>query len=185
MDVFKQQIVHFLGTPSFWEWLLITLILIAFALLSRRDFQKQIQDGVPPSATTLLILAGFFIITGTRATPTGDEPHYLIMIQSLLRDGDFDLRNNYEHMDYLEYYPETIPDRHVTAVGNKWYPVHGIGLPILTAPLFAVAGRLGVVILLALMAVAGLRILWSLLRNVGLSPKATSFTTLIVGLTRL
>jgi hypothetical protein len=26
----------------------------------------------------------------------GDEPHYLIMINSLMNDGDFDLRNNYE-----------------------------------------------------------------------------------------
>ncbi|MGH7738592.1 MAG: hypothetical protein ACREL1_00450, partial [bacterium] len=26
----------------------------------------------------------------------GDEPHYLIMINSLLNDGDWDLKNNYE-----------------------------------------------------------------------------------------
>ena len=183
MDIFKQQLVHLLGTTSFWEWLFITLILMAFLLLGHRDFQKQIKKGVPPSAANLLIMAGFFIIAGMRATPTGDEPHYLIMIQSLLGDGDFDLRNNYEEMNYLEYYPEAIPDPHVTIVGNKWYPVHGIGLPILAAPFFAAAGRLGVVILLAFMTVAGLRILWSLIGSVGLSPKATSFTTLIVGFT--
>ena len=28
---------------------------------------------------------------------TGDEPHYLIIAASLLRDGDLDVRNNYEH----------------------------------------------------------------------------------------
>jgi glycosyltransferase involved in cell wall biosynthesis len=32
------------------------------------------------------------------------------MIQSLLRDGDFDLRNNYENQDYLAYNPDVMPD---------------------------------------------------------------------------
>ena len=27
---------------------------------------------------------------------SGDEPHYLVMLNSLLRDGDLDLANNYQ-----------------------------------------------------------------------------------------
>ena len=62
------------------------------------------------------------------------------MIQSLLRDGDFDLRNNYENQDYLAYNPDVIPDPHVIVTGERWYPVHAIGLPILAAPVHAVGG---------------------------------------------
>lgn len=62
------------------------------------------------------------------------------MIQSLLRDGDFDLRNNYENHDYLAYNPDVIPDPHVIVTGERWYPVHAIGLPILAAPVHAVGG---------------------------------------------
>jgi len=61
------------------------------------------------------------------------------MIQSLLRDGDFDLRNNYENHDYLAYNPDVIPDPHVIVTGERWYPVHAIGL-ILAAPVHAVGG---------------------------------------------
>jgi len=60
MDTSKEQIVHFLGTPYFWEWLISTLILIALMLLGLRNFQIQIQNGVPPSMRTLLVI---FVIT--------------------------------------------------------------------------------------------------------------------------
>jgi len=183
MDTFKELMTHFLGTSFFWEWLIITLILVTLALLGRRKFQVQLQTGTPPGVSTLLILAGLLVILNLRAVPTGDEPHYLIMTQSLLRDGDFDMRNNYEQMDYLAYYPDIIPDPHVTTVGNHWYPVHGLGLPLLAAPFFAAAGRPGVVVMLALLTVAGLRILWSFLRRVGMGSRATGFATIIAAFT--
>jgi hypothetical protein len=146
-------------------------------------YRRTLQTGAPPSVGALVILTIFLAIVSMRAMPTGDEPHYLIMTQSLLRDADFDLRNNYEHMDYLEYYPAAIPDTHVTLVGNNWYPFHGVGLPILAAPWFALGGRAGVVIMLTLMMVAGLRILWSLMRHVGFEPRATVIATLVAGFT--
>src|SRR4030066_148434 len=35
---------------------------------------------------------------------TGDEPHYLLITQSILHDGDINLFNNYESRDYFRYY---------------------------------------------------------------------------------
>jgi hypothetical protein len=171
------------GPWYFWRWLLLTLTIIGAAILYRRAFQAQLQTGAPPSVAALMILAIILAMVSLRAIPTGDEPHYLIMTQSLLRDGDFDLRNNYEHMDYLEYYPGALPDTHVIGVGNRWYPVHGIGLPMLAAPWFALGGRAGVVIMLTLMMVAGLRILWFLMRRAGFDPLATGLAVLVAGFT--
>jgi hypothetical protein len=131
----------------------------------------------------LTVLALFLTIVSRRAVPTGDEPHYLIVTQSLLQDGDFDVRNNYEHRDYRAYYPDVIPDPHVIVSGERWYPVHAVGVPLLAAPVYAAAGRLGVVILLTLFTVAGLRVLWSVLRLAGFSARATALATALAGFT--
>jgi hypothetical protein len=178
-----ETLAMFLGTSSFWAWLMISSIMIVLAVLYRRTFLLQLQTGDAPGIAALFILVIFLTIVSLQATPTGDEPHYLLMTQSLLRDGDFDLRNNYEHMDYLEYYPRVIPDAHVTLVGNYWYPVHGIGLPILSAPWFALAGRAGVVVMLTLMSVAGIRIMWSVLQQAGFKGRVTNTSVLVMGFT--
>jgi hypothetical protein len=170
--------MHFLETATFWVWIVTTILLLALIFLSRHKLKDQLQGNEPPRVGSLLILAILLAILNLRAIPTGDEPHYLIMIQSLLRDGDFDLRNNYQRMDYLEYYPTVIPDPHVTIVGEHWYPVHGIGLPLLLIPFFALGGRVGVVIIFVLMTVVGIRVLWSILQSAGFGPKAAASTTL-------
>lgn len=53
-------------------------------------------------------LAYAFLASGLVFPPqpfTGDEPHYLVITRSLLRDGDIDLFNNYRDKDYLAFYP--------------------------------------------------------------------------------
>ncbi|HPB56785.1 MAG TPA: hypothetical protein PLB68_12570, partial [Candidatus Aminicenantes bacterium] len=35
----------------------------------------------------------------------GDEPHYVLMAQSLVEDGDLDLRNNYSPEKYAPFHP--------------------------------------------------------------------------------
>jgi hypothetical protein len=180
---FQKMLVWFVATSYFWEWLLVTVVLAVFAAWCIRKLKTQRGPGTSSRAGALLALGIVFMVLNGRALPTGDEPHYLIMAQSLLDDGDFDLRNNYEQRDYLAYYPMTIPDPHVTIVGEKWYPVHGLGLPILIAPAFAVGGRPAVVGLLSLITVAGLGLLWSVLRSTGFQIQAASVATLVAGFT--
>jgi hypothetical protein len=90
-----------------------------------------------------------------RLRVSGDEPHYLLMTQSLLREGDLDLRDNFGRGDFLEYLP-AMPAPHYGAPrkDGRPFPAHSVGLPLLLAPVYAVAGRLGGVLFMAICAAA-------------------------------
>src|SRR5262245_29152909 len=44
-------------------------------------------------------------LTTTVQYPSGDEPHYLVITQSLLTDHDFRIENNHQREDYRAYFP--------------------------------------------------------------------------------
>ncbi|MEP7359727.1 MAG: hypothetical protein ABI847_20920, partial [Anaerolineales bacterium] len=81
---------------------------------------------------------------------TGDEPHYLVAAASLARDGDLDLRNNYDPAVYLDWYTANNLTPHVkTRADGAEFLIHTYGLPFLIAPAFWLAGARGLGILLA------------------------------------
>lgn len=84
--------------------------------------------------------------------PSGDEVDYLMLTQSVWREGDLDLRDNFARGDYLEYL--TGFDRMPGGVHRhgRYYPIHSGGLPVLAAPVYAFFGRSGCAVLLALLA---------------------------------
>ena len=79
-----------------------------------------------------------------------DEPHYLVIVQSLIGDHDLELRDEYDRADYADFYPGLLPDRHVIGVGTAQYPIRDLGLPIMSALPFAIARRTGVLVLMCL-----------------------------------
>ncbi len=81
--------------------------------------------------------------TGAARVPfTGDEPHNLMATISLLRDGDFDLANNYAAQQYREFWPDVLAPQNPIGPGGENYrgPAHGIGFPILLALPYLVLG---------------------------------------------
>lgn len=86
----------------------------------------------------------------------GDEPHYIMMADSFVKDGEFDLRNDYEQNRSKEYYPAPLFP-HVSPIFNKnspeWYSIHTFGLPVIISipyKLFSVEGaRIFMIILQA------------------------------------
>ncbi len=76
---------------------------------------------------------------------TGDEPHYLLTAHSLVNDLDFDLANNYHQLDYLAFYysQDIVPQVRLSPTGQQILD-HHLALPVLIAPAYALAGRLGV-----------------------------------------
>jgi hypothetical protein len=179
----------YIGNPL--GLLLVTAAVSVFAVLCGYAMRGRLWSAVSPPVGALVLFAMVLALLNSWAVATvrldGDEPHYLVVTQSILRDGDFDLRNNYEAEQYLEYYPHRLKPEtlrgHAVRVGEGWYPGHGIGLSVLAAPFFALGGRAGVVGMQTLATVAGLGVVWSLLRRRGVPPKAAVLATLVSGFT--
>ena len=82
---------------------------------------------------------------------TGDEPHYLILADSIARDFDVDLRNNYESDAQTKEIYGPIPP-HIRRHRWGWMPYHTPGLSALLAAPFALAGVQGARLTLTLLA---------------------------------
>jgi hypothetical protein len=97
-------------------------------------------------------LALYFV---PRMDASGDEPHYLVMAQSLWREHDLDLRDNYAREDWREF-RSGVTEPHYAAPrqDGRPFPGHAPGLPFLLAPVYALGGRAACAILLSAM-VAG------------------------------
>jgi hypothetical protein len=69
---------------------------------------------------------------------SGDEPHYLLISHSLLKDGDFNLFNNYASKDYAKIMPSQVQISPHIAPGTKGqYSFHSPGLSILMLPFYS------------------------------------------------
>ncbi len=89
-----------------------------------------------------------FALRGVRLG--GDEPHYLIMADSLLSDHSFELRGAYERDVETRAIFGRI-DPHMLLVGDRWMPYHTPGLSILIALPQRLAGERGVRVALCLL----------------------------------
>jgi hypothetical protein len=88
---------------------------------------------------------------------SGDEPHYLLVSQSLILDGDVDVKNDYLRRRYLEYYTGHL-DPHVntsifTRASPHWYSMHGVGLSAVLVPAVAADGAHGASVAMVAVAV--------------------------------
>lgn len=113
---------------------------------------------------------------------TGDEPHYLLAAHSLVQDGDLDLTNNYDQLDYLAFYlsPDIIRQVRLTPDGRQVLN-HHLGLPFLLAPAYALGGRYGVLIFQAILAAMLAGVTFKLAYFISGDETASLLATLAVG----
>jgi hypothetical protein len=122
--------------------------------------------GNPRRAPWLALVVAFVVYCGAaRAVSTsilgGDEPHYLVITQSLLEDRDLQVENNYRSGRYHDFFSGDLrPDFLRRGLNEQIYSIHAPGLPVLVLPAFASAGYPGVVVFLALLAAIGASVLW-------------------------
>jgi hypothetical protein len=139
------------------------LVALAVAVRQLWGPAGELRDRDVPAAWAFALPVLAFLSVGlfytTRLRVSGDEPHYLLMAQSLWRERDLDLRDNLDRGDFLEYTPgPVVPHYAAPRSDGRPFPAHSAGLPALLAPVYAAGGRPAVVIALAL-AAAGVAVL--------------------------
>lgn len=96
--------------------------------------------------TLVLANGGALIMTSQGISFGGDEPHYLLITHSLLKDRDLDLANNYHNEDYKAYMPPqaTIQPHSVPGkIKESLYSFHSPGISLLLLPFYALGLALG------------------------------------------
>ncbi|HVE69394.1 MAG TPA: hypothetical protein VNB64_12515, partial [Solirubrobacteraceae bacterium] len=81
----------------------------------------------------------------------GDEPHFLLIAESIVSDRDVDLNDEYATRAYRDFYPYLL-ERHGRLTDGHAHEPHGIGFALLIAPAYAVGGTLAVQLLMAAIA---------------------------------
>lgn len=85
----------------------------------------------------------------------GDEPHYLMVAESLLRDHDVSLEQDYAAGRYRAFYrtqPTLAPHYLVRGRQGEIYSQHALGLSLLVLPAYALGGYPGASFFMALLA---------------------------------
>jgi hypothetical protein len=194
------------GPGSLLAWgVLAALALWALAIEWRRAAHaRAAMAGQPPRPvmttgealarrrrwTTAVLLASLVSsaalahqFTRTPLFPGGDEPHYLVIAQSLWRDGDLRIENNHTRGDYQEYFHRTLTPHYLTrGVDRQIYSIHPIGMPVLMTPVYAIGGYDLVVYALLLLAAIAMTSAWRLAWAVTGSASAATFAWAVLAL---
>lgn len=144
-------------------WGLVVLGLAAPLLARERLWRwRGVPTRAPWIAVAVAVVAlGAGCLALQQRMPAGDEPHYLVITQSLLLDGDLRIENNHARHDYLAYFAgELRPDFLRRGLDGQIYSVHAPGLPVMLAPAFAIAGYAGAVAAVIALVSFGLALVW-------------------------
>src|SRR5437867_9378759 len=94
---------------------------------------------------SILYFATSFWYVQYSSPPSGDEPHYLVISQSLLKYHSLDVMRDYQNGDYRSFSPVYINPHVSHNERGQALPVHGIGGPALWLLPYYFLGRLGAV----------------------------------------
>ncbi len=149
-------------------WLSVAALQV-WVLWQARVITARAIDLWPLSRITIAIVVATMLAAGLAAMrltstvlfPSGDEPHYLVMAQSLWRDGDLKIENNHQRGDYREYYEPDLEPHYLTrGTDGEIYSIHPIGISVLLTPVYGIGGYPAVLAVLMLMAAITLAIAW-------------------------
>ena len=177
------------GPLRTWLWIAVAVAIVAPPIVRRAPprISRIAQDPrrAPWLAAALAAIA--YAITAYQISPqipTGDEPHYLVIAQSVLRDHDLKIENNHRRGDYREYYAgELKPDYLRRGTNGEIYSIHAPGLAVAVAPAFALLGYPGVVGCLTLLSAWATALAWKAAWRVTSDVAASWFGWAAVALT--
>ena len=135
------------GAPLlFFSRFSMVLGFAVLAFVAGRNLVSRIP--VPRISAVFLVSFAFFVLVGRfvpgPAGPQGDEPHYLLIAESLLQDGDVDLMNQFESHAFSKFTSAALePHSAPRSPRGRLYAVHTPGLSALIAPGYALFGFAG------------------------------------------
>ena len=154
------------GPLRLWVWIGLAIALAVPLIRGHALAAVAMRVRDPRRAPQLAaLIAGvlylFAAVQLSPRLPSGDEPHYLVIAQSLLRDHDLKIENNHQRGDYRAYYDADLkPDYRRRGRDGQIYSIHAPGLPAIVLPVFALFGYPGAVVLLALTSAAATGVAW-------------------------
>lgn len=150
-------------------WVPIALALaLAVGLTPLRVAAKWLNlldsdDATVAAFVLALCLGGAAAWATDPRSPGGDEPHYLVITQSLLLDGDLNIDNNHARRDYKSFFGGEInPDLRRRGVHGEGYSIHAPGVSAIVAPAFQIFGYTGARVTLLLLTALGAMLTWRL-----------------------
>jgi hypothetical protein len=102
-----------------------------------------------------------------------DEPRYLLIAESIVSDGDLDLRDEYATRAYADWLPGTLRTN-ARPTGATLHEPQGAGFPLLIAPAYALGGPRLVTIFLAAVAALAFVLAALLARRIVPEPYASA-----------
>jgi hypothetical protein len=92
-------------------------------------------------APVVIFLVCWTLTTHGKFSASGDEPHYLMVCESLWADGDLDLRNNYQNDDGRKFGASgLLMEEHGRENrAGRMFPVHDVGMPVVLMPIYVAA----------------------------------------------
>lgn len=166
----RWPVLQVLAGPGLWmvwaivlaqlAWVLWPAVAPSAAWVARRSRRTQLI--AVWLATAAAAATGASRLTHTVLFPSGDEPHYMVMAQSLWRDHDLKIENNHARGDYKEYFGRDL-DPHFLTRGKdrEIYSVHPVGMPVLITPVLAAGGYDLVVAFFIMMAATAATLAWA------------------------
>lgn len=142
----RLPLVHALAGPARWYvWAACVGVMVLRSTESLR-VGRSFASTLVALGCVALFGGAAARLAGTPVFPGGDEPHYLVITQSLLTDRDFKIENNHDREDYRAYYSADLaPHYRTRGVDREIYSIHPVGLPVLLMPVFALGGYWGAV----------------------------------------
>lgn len=140
------------------------------------------------------LYAGVSYLVQSRVGPDGDEPQYLMVSESLIRDHDLVLDQDFKEERYRAFFSRPLgPDFRIRGPQGQIYSLHAVGLSVLILPAYWAFGYAGASFFMALLAALLVRELRRLVRAltgdealaegtawlIGLSPPVIHFAGLI------
>jgi hypothetical protein len=135
-------LLHYSSVGDFRIRLACFVMLLYVLVLSCRGAEPRIRllaDVLPAGRAWMLSLLAFSLAAAALYAQgihlSGDEPHYVMIAQSLVEDGDFDLKNNFEGKTYSSYMPVEIRF-HGSAQEGRYHSFHLPGISFLLVPFY-------------------------------------------------